>query len=233
MLKSSNQLSKFTSDRYPWLDRFNPDNRIFTGKYYHLLKRFFDVTLVILASVVTMPVGFICAILIKFESPRDPIIFKQCRTGKGGNRFMMYKFRTMVANAEELIPEYSEVNEDGELKGPLKIENDPRVTFIGRILRKTSLDELPQLINVLKGEMSLIGPRPTSWGLKSYELWHTERLDVLPGISGLWQICDRGENDFDEWLRWDILYLKKRSLMLDFEILMRTIMAVFKQHGAR
>jgi len=165
-------------------------------------------------------------------SPGGSAIFVQERTGKGGHRFRMFKFRTMVPDAENLKSGLAEVNANGELAGPLKLKNDPRITPIGRILRKTSLDELPQVINVLRGEMSLVGPRPTSWSPQSYQLWHTERLDVLPGITGLWQISNRGDQDFDEWLRWDIRYIEKRSIWLDIIILIKTVTAVFKQKGA-
>ena len=120
-----------------------------------------------------------------------------------------------------------------ELQWPdFKITNDPRITRIGRILRKTSLDELPQLLNVLKGEMSLVGPRPTSFSAETYQLWQTERLDVVPGLTGLWQIVGRGSTEFDERLRLDIAYIERRCLMLDIEILIRTITAVFEQRGA-
>ncbi|MEM7116460.1 MAG: sugar transferase, partial [Chloroflexota bacterium] len=115
---------------------------------------------------------------------------------------------------------------------PLKLANDPRVTKIGRLLRKTSLDELPQMLNIVRGEMSWVGPRPTSWGLASYELWHTERLDTLPGITGLWQLCGRGATDFENWARWDITYVRRQSLALDLEILLRTFIHVIKQRGA-
>jgi lipopolysaccharide/colanic/teichoic acid biosynthesis glycosyltransferase len=106
------------------------------------------------------------------------------------------------------------------------------MTRVGRILRKTSLDELPQVLNVLRGEMSLVGPRPTSWSPASYKLWQTERLDVLPGITGLWQVCGRGGQDFDDWLRWDIRYLENQCLTLDFVILIKTVTAVFNRRGA-
>lgn len=167
---------------------------------------------------------------IAITSPGAPVMFTQLRTGKGGKRFQMYKFRSMVPNAEELKKQYMHLN---ELQWPdFKITNDPRVTRVGRILRKTSLDELPQLINVLKGEMSLVGPRPTSFGSETYKLWHTERLDVMPGITGLWQIIGRAKLEFDDRLRLDIAYIERASIWLDVNILVRTVFAVFKQKGA-
>ena len=142
----------------------------------------------------------------------------------------MYKFRTMVPNAEALKQQLMHLN---ELQWPdFKITNDPRITRIGRFLRKTSLDEVPQIINVLTGEMSLVGPRPTSFSAQTYKLWHTERLDVLPGLTGLWQVLGRASTEFDERLRLDIAYIEKRCLWLDFQILLRTVTAVVGQKGA-
>jgi lipopolysaccharide/colanic/teichoic acid biosynthesis glycosyltransferase len=136
----------------------------------------------------------------------------------------------MVPNAEDLKRQLTHLN---ELQWPdFKITNDPRITRIGRFLRKTSLDELPQLFNVLKGEMSLVGPRPTSFSATTYSLWHTERLDVKPGLTGLWQITGRGTIEFDERLRFDIAYIERRCLWLDIQILFRTVTAVLEQRGA-
>ena len=196
---------------------------------YRISKRVFDISLCMLAGLVIIPVMVIIALLIFLDNP-GPVIFKQLRTGKGGRRFAMYKFRTMVTNAEELKEKYVHLN---ELTWPdFKINNDPRVTRIGSFLRKASLDELPQFINVLKGEMSLVGPRPTSFDVSTYSLWHTERLEVLPGITGLWQVSGRSDVDFDERLRLDVEYIEHQSLWLDIEILYRTISTVFTQRGA-
>jgi lipopolysaccharide/colanic/teichoic acid biosynthesis glycosyltransferase len=176
-----------------------------------------------------LPVVAVCAVLIWLNDP-GPIFFRQKRTGKGGRRFTMYKFRTMVTNAEELKLTYAHLN---ELSWPdFKITDDPRVTSIGRFLRKTSLDELPQIINVFKGDMSLVGPRPTSFDASTYALWHTERLEVLPGITGLWQVSGRSNLDFDDRLRLDVAYIENQSLWLDIKILFRTVTAVFSQNGA-
>lgn len=216
-----------------WLKKYDPRRRTLQGRAYLRAKRFFDLFVVLLVAPFWIPVFLLIAFLIKITSPGGSILFIQLRTGKGGQRFKMYKFRSMVPGAEKLVSQLAEVNERGELNGPLKLKNDPRITKIGMFLRKTSLDELPQLINVLRGEMSLVGPRPTSWSPESYKLWHTERLDVLPGITGLWQICGRGGQDFDDWLRWDIRYMERRSLQLDIVILFKTVIAVFKQRGAR
>jgi exopolysaccharide biosynthesis polyprenyl glycosylphosphotransferase len=198
-------------------------------KDYRIAKRIFDLTLCFLVLPIFIPVMLVCAVLIWIDDP-GPIFFKQKRTGKGGRRFGMYKFRTMVKNAEELKAKYAHLN---ELTWPdFKITNDPRVTRVGKILRKTSLDELPQVLNVIKGEMSLVGPRPTSFDASTYSLWHTERLEVLPGITGLWQVSGRSEIDFDDRLRLDIEYIEKASLWLDIKILFRTVASVFSQRGA-
>jgi len=222
-----------TAYQETWIKRFDPNKRFFRGRSYFVAKRVMDVLLVILSIPLWLPLMTLIAIMIFISSPGDPVFFSQQRTGKGGKRFKMYKFRSMVPNAEELKRELATVNASGDLAGPLKLDNDPRVTQIGRILRKTSLDELPQLFNILLGEMSLVGPRPTSWSPESYKLWHTERLDVLPGITGLWQVFGRGSEDFDEWLRWDIRYLERRSLSLDIVILYKTVTVVFMRNGAR
>ena len=142
----------------------------------------------------------------------------------------MFKFRTMVQNATQLR---SQLVGDAASNGPdFKMLNDPRVTRVGTFLRKTSLDELPQLWNVIRGDMSLVGPRPTSFGSETYALWQTERLEVKPGLTGLWQIEKRGDLDFDERVRLDIAYLRNRSLRLDLWILLRTVPAVLEQRGA-
>lgn len=213
-----------------WLASFDPDNRLLQGRAYHLVKRALDLMLVTLALVLLSPLLFLIAMAIKIESPNGPAVFSQTRTGKGGRSFKMYKFRTMVANAEAMKLQLLHLN---ELQWPdFKITNDPRITRVGRILRKTSLDELPQLFNIFLGDMSLVGPRPTSFSASTYQLWHTERLDVTPGLTGLWQIAGRASTEFDERLRLDIAYIERRCIMLDIEIMFRTVTAVLQQRGA-
>jgi lipopolysaccharide/colanic/teichoic acid biosynthesis glycosyltransferase len=213
-----------------WINSFDPKKRIFVGPSYFFLKRVMDLTIVFLAMPLWGPLFLVIALIIRVTSPGAPALFTQLRTGKGGRRFRMYKFRSMVPNAEELKKTYMHLN---ELQWPdFKITNDPRVTKIGKVLRKTSLDELPQLLNIIKGEMSLVGPRPTSFGSETYKLWQTERLDVIPGITGLWQIIGRAQLEFDERLRLDIAYIERESIWLDINILFRTVFAVFKQRGA-
>jgi lipopolysaccharide/colanic/teichoic acid biosynthesis glycosyltransferase len=214
----------------PWLDRYNPDNRRLTERQYLTAKRTMDLGLVLITLPLWLPLLVLCALAIKIETPRDPVLFRQRRTGRAGRAIQMRKFRTMVVNAKELEVELAHLN---KLQWPdFKIENDPRVTRVGRILRKTSLDELPQMFNILHGEMSLVGPRPTSFLAETYRLWETARLDVTPGMTGLWQITHRTELEFYERSRLDILYVQYRCLQLDLEILLRTIPAAVLGKGA-
>ena len=216
-----------------WIRKFNPEKRMLTGKSYLFVKRLFDLTCVILSAPFWVPLFVVVGLAIWIDSPGASVLFSQDRTGKDGRRFKMLKFRSMVPDAEKLKGSLAKLNSKGELAGPLKLEADPRITRVGRFLRKTSIDELPQILNVLKGEMSLVGPRPTSWSPESYKLWQTERLDVLPGITGLFQIYGRGGTDFDEWLKWDIRYIERRSFWFDIQILIMTFAVFLKQRGAR
>jgi lipopolysaccharide/colanic/teichoic acid biosynthesis glycosyltransferase len=196
---------------------------------YLRTKRVLDVAICLAILPVVGTLILLCALAIRLESA-GPIFFVQQRTGKGGRRFGMWKLRTMVPDAEAIKSDLADLN---ELPYPdFKIRNDPRVTRVGRVLRATSLDELPQIINVLAGDMSLVGPRPTSFSTETYRLWHTARLEVQPGITGLWQISGRGEVDFDERLRLDIAYIRSRSIRTDLSILLRTVAVVTNGRGA-
>jgi lipopolysaccharide/colanic/teichoic acid biosynthesis glycosyltransferase len=192
-------------------------------------KRWLDLGVALLAAPFLVPVMAICALAVLIESGR-PVFFLQERTGVGGRRFKMYKFRTMVQNAEQLKQDLVAFN---ELTWPdFKMSDDPRVTRFGRFLRRTSLDELPQLLNVLRGDMTLVGPRPTSFKADTYALWHTERLEVPPGVTGLWQISGRSDVDFDERARLDIEYIENQSLLYDLRILALTVAVIFSRRGA-
>jgi lipopolysaccharide/colanic/teichoic acid biosynthesis glycosyltransferase len=200
-----------------------------TVTFYDCCKRLLDLVACVLALPFVLAVLTLCALAIKADSP-GPVFFFQLRTGRGGRRFRMFKLRTMRADAEKLKEQYAHLN---LLTYPdFKIAHDPRITRIGGFLRKTSLDELPQIFNVLKGDMSLVGPRPTSFSADTYRLWHTARLEVKPGITGLWQVSGRNELDFDDRLRLDIAYIRKRSFALDCHILLRTFGAVLSRRGA-
>ncbi len=194
-----------------------------------LSKRTFDLLLVSLFAPIWLPVVGLIALAVKLDSPRGPVFFAQSRVGRGGRRFRMFKFRTMVPAAEELK---RELRQQSEMEWPdFKIKEDPRITRVGHFLRRTSLDELPQLLNVLRGEMSLVGPRPTSFSDDTYALWQKARLAVPPGLTGLWQITSRGSADFEQRARLDISYIERRSLFLDVWILFRTAGVVLSRKG--
>jgi|SRR4051794_1740182 len=198
------------------------------SRRYLVTKRMLDLVLCCLLVVLALPVMALCALAIRLDTS-GPIVFGQMRTGRDARRFRMWKFRTMVANAEELKASLAHLN---VLPPPdFKIPLDPRITRVGRFLRATSLDELPQLFNVLRGDMSLVGPRPTSFPATTYDLWHTQRLDVAPGITGLWQVEGRNEMTFDERLRLDAQYIRDMSLRKDLVLLARTAGAVLRRSG--
>ena len=194
-------------------------------------KRAMDIVLAGLTLLALMPVFIPIAIAIKLEGP-GPVFFKQWRTGLLGNRFQMWKFRTMVKDAEKMKDRVMHLNQHSQGGPDFKIVDDPRISRVGRFLRRTSLDELPNLINVLQGHMSLIGPRPTSFGVENYEDWHLVRLTVPPGITGLWQISGRSEVDFDDRVKLDYQYIRNQSAILDLKILARTPMSVLGGRGA-
>jgi lipopolysaccharide/colanic/teichoic acid biosynthesis glycosyltransferase len=171
------------------------------------------------------------ALAVKLSSP-GPVLFVQQRTGYRGRRFGMYKFRTMVANAEALKESLRHLNKHGADAIDFKIDQDPRVTPIGRWLRRTSLDELPNLINVLRGDMRLVGPRPTSFNASRYLDHHLRRLSIYPGVTGLWQVSGRSDLDFDERVKLDLNYIHQQGPLLDLRILLKTPLEVFSGHGA-
>ncbi len=202
-----------------------------------VIKRLFDFLFAFVAIVLLSPVLLFIALAVIFTS-RGSAIFTQRRVGKDGRVFNFYKFRSMQANNDETIHKaYFEKlirgRREKECGDSFKIKNDPRVTPIGRFLRKTSLDELPQLFNVLKGEMSLVGPRPPiDYEVEQYQDWHRQRLHALPGITGLWQVSGRSSVPFDEMVLLDIHYMEHWTLILDFKIIFRTIPVVLFGIGA-
>lgn len=212
-----------------WLTRMNPEQRFFRGRSYEIAKRTMDLSLIFLCVPLLLPVGLLCFAAVKVGSPDGPVVFVQQRTGRGGHRFRMYKFRTMVPDAEKLKRELAYLN---RLQWPdFKVDNDPRMTRVGRILRRLSLDELPQIINVMKGEMSLVGPRPTSFGPDTYTPWQKRRLEAAPGLTGLWQIVGRGEMEFDQRVRLDLAYIERAGLSVDVKIILRTFGAILGYKG--
>jgi exopolysaccharide biosynthesis polyprenyl glycosylphosphotransferase len=195
------------------------------------VKRLMDVLLSAFLLVVLLPIMVVIGVLIKLTS-KGPIIYRQVRCGLYGRRFVLYKFRSMKEGAEDVLWEIRHLN---EMDGPVfKMRNDPRVTSLGRFLRKSSIDELPQFWNVLKGDMSLVGPRaPLPEEVKAYSRWQRRRLSVKPGITCLWQISGRNEIDFHEWMKLDLHYIDNWSLLLDLKILLRTFPVVLFGKGAR
>jgi exopolysaccharide biosynthesis polyprenyl glycosylphosphotransferase len=193
------------------------------------VKRLADVAGAATGLVVSAPVMMLVALAIKLES-RGPVLFTQTRVGKHGRPFRMYKFRTMCPDAEHRKADLANLN---EMSGPVfKVTNDPRTTRLGRFLRKYSIDELPQLVNVLSGRMSLVGPRPALPSeVEAYQPWHRKRLLAKPGLTCLWQVNGRHHVDFDEWMRLDLEYIDKSSLGLDLKILAKTVPAVLKGTG--
>ncbi len=206
---------------------------------YQIAKRVMDLALCLLAMPLVLPLLAICALAIRIDSP-GPVLFVQERIGKGGRRFRMYKFRTMQHNLDDgSHRDFMKAFVNGRIGGDenggaiYKPFQASQVTRVGRILRKTSLDELPQLINVLRGEMSLVGPRPNvRWEFEEYKGWHNERLEVLPGITGLAQVRGRSGINFDSIVKYDIEYIERQSLALDFKILWWTLISVFLGTGA-
>lgn len=189
---------------------------------YLCMKRLIDIFVALCGAVCLSPVFVIVAILIKLEDPKGPVLFKQIRVGKNEKEFGMYKFRSMVTDAEERLMDLLQHN---EVSGAMfKMKDDPRVTKIGKFIRKTSIDELPQLINVLKGEMSLVGPRPPlSREVKEYTAYDKQRLIVTPGCTGLWQVCGRSNVGFEEMVELDLSYIQNRNLLVDVKIILKTV----------
>jgi exopolysaccharide biosynthesis polyprenyl glycosylphosphotransferase len=196
-----------------------------------LLKRIADLTFSIILLSILSPLFLFISVLIKLTSP-GPVLFKQVRSGLAGRKFLLYKFRSMVPDAEEKLPEILHLN---ERNGPaFKLKNDPRVTRIGKILRVTNMDELPQLINVLKGDMSFVGPRPPIPSeVEKYERWQRRRLSMKPGITCFWQISKTREMDFSEWMKLDLYYIDNWSLITDLKIVLWTISKIFFGIGAK
>lgn len=197
---------------------------------YNFTKRFLDIIGAICGLLFSIPILLPIAIAIKLES-NGPVVFSQTRIGKDGKKFRMYKLRSMVVNAEALKEDLYNQN---EMSGPMfKIKDDPRITNVGRFIRKTSIDELPQLLNVLKGEMSLVGPRPSlPKEVKEFEPWMLERLEVKPGITCYWQVMGRNSIGFREWMELDVKYVHERCLSLDLKLIFKTFFVLFGDENA-
>jgi lipopolysaccharide/colanic/teichoic acid biosynthesis glycosyltransferase len=212
----------------PWLAKYPlraPRSR--AGERARLVA---DVAVAVALLLFALPVMALAALAVKVTSPRGPVFFVQDRTGYHGHPFRLFKLRTMVPDADALKAELAHLN--ARQWPDFKIERDPRITRVGRFLRATSIDELPQLFNVVRGDMALVGPRPTSLQRDGYAPWQYERFDVRPGLTGLWQISARDTPSFDHRLRLDIAYSARRSWRLDLAILVRTVPVVLFGRGA-
>ena len=201
------------------------------NSFYHIVKRVFDVVTSFIGLIVLFVPLAIVALIIYIECPAVSPIYIQKRVGKNGREFCFMKFRTMIPDADKMLDELLAKN---EMDGPVfKIENDPRITKFGRFLRKTGLDELPQLINVICGDMSLVGPRPPlPREVLQYDERHKQRLTVMPGITCYWQIQPkRNTLSFEQWIELDLKYIEERSLMTDIKILCKTVCAVIGMEG--
>ncbi|EEL31343.1 Sugar transferase involved in lipopolysaccharide synthesis [Bacillus cereus Rock3-28] len=205
--------------------------KVNASKGYLVAKRCIDFIGALCGLILLSPVFLIVAVLIKYQDPKGPVLFKQIRIGKNGKEFYMYKFRSMVVDAEEKLKDLLKHN---EVSGAMfKMKEDPRVTRIGKLIRKTSIDELPQLLNVLKGEMSLVGPRPPlPREVKEYTAYDRQRLLVTPGCAGLWQVTERNSVGFKEMVDLDLEYINKRSVIYDLKIIFKTIQIMIKSNGA-
>lgn len=200
-------------------------------KSYLVAKRMVDIFGASLGLLFLSPLFLVIAVLIKINDPQGSVFFKQIRIGKNGRPFHMYKFRSMVSNSEELLSQLLSRNEIGGAM--FKIKDDPRITKVGRVLRKLSLDELPQLWNVLRNEMSLVGPRPAlPREVEQYSPYDQQRLLVVPGCTGLWQVSGRNALNFDQMVELDLQYIKNRSIWLDFALLFKTVRVVLFSDNA-
>lgn len=223
-------MSEFYKDQSLYLEK-KKNISVNTARSYLVMKRSIDIIGSFCGLVVLSILFIIIGLLIKIEDPKGKVFFKQLRVGKDGREFYMYKFRSMASDAEERLKELLALN---EVSGAMfKMKDDPRVTKVGKFIRKTSLDELPQLINVLKGEMSLVGPRPPlPREVAEYTSYDKQRLLVVPGCTGLWQVSGRSNIGFSEMVELDLLYIKERSIMKDIKIILRTFLVLFGSKNA-
>ncbi len=207
----------------------NIDFKLYRPVYF-FFKRAMDIICSGLAIVVLSPILFIVAVAIKMES-KGPVVFCQKRIGKDGKEFYMYKFRSMCVNAEDIL---HDLEKENEADGPVfKIKDDPRVTRVGKFIRKYSIDELMQLFNILKGDMTIVGPRPAlPHEVEEYDDFAKNRLKVKPGLTCYWQVMGRSDISFDEWMQLDVKYIKEMNLWLDIKLILLTIPAVLKGDGA-
>lgn len=223
-------MSEFYKDQSLYLEK-KKNISVNTARSYLVMKRAIDIIGSFCGLIVLSILFVIIALLIKLEDPKGKVFFKQLRVGKDGKEFYMYKFRSMASDAEERLKELLALN---EVSGAMfKMKDDPRVTKIGKFIRKTSVDELPQLFNVLRGDMSLVGPRPPlPREVAEYSAYDKQRLLVTPGCTGLWQVSGRSNVGFEEMVELDLRYIRERSLSFDFKIILRTVLVLFGSKNA-
>ncbi|WP_342576215.1 sugar transferase [Solibacillus sp. FSL K6-1781] len=227
MFQSIRESKKIIKDQNTPMQQIQINN----NKLYLVSKRIIDIIFSLLGIILLFPICIIIAFLIKLEDRKGSVIFKQVRVGENGKTFRIYKFRSMITNAEELKLLLVHQN---EASGPVfKMKQDPRVTKFGRLIRKTSLDELPQLINVLKGEMTLVGPRPPlPEEVEKYSSYEMQRLRVTPGLTCYWQVNGRSNISFEQWIEMDLKYINERNLFLDIKLIYKTIFVLFGSRNA-
>ena len=223
-------MSEFYKDQSLYLEK-KKNVSVNTARSYLVMKRAIDIIGSFCGLVVLSILFVIIALLIKVEDPKGKVFFKQLRVGKDGKEFYMYKFRSMASDAEERLKELLALN---EVSGAMfKMKDDPRVTNIGKFIRKTSLDELPQLFNVFRGDMSLVGPRPPlPREVEEYSAYDKQRLLVTPGCTGLWQVSGRSNVGFDEMVELDLQYIRERSFLYDIKIILKTVLVLFGSKNA-
>lgn len=210
---------------------FNRDEVLTSKRFYWMGRRFQDIFFSLLALIVFAVPMLIVSLIIWIDSPGASPIFLQDRVGRDGKIFKLYKFRSMVPHAEEKLKEILHQN---EMNGPVfKIKDDPRITHVGRFIRKTGIDELPQLINILKGEMSIVGPRPAlPREVKEYNDYQRQRLYITPGLTCYWQVQpNRNDLSFDEWVELDLKYIQERNFWVDWKLIFLTVVTVFRMYG--
>lgn len=197
---------------------------------YYILKRLIDIIGSLVGIILLSPIMIITAMAVKLDS-KGPAVYSQLRVGKGGKPFKMYKFRSMIKDADKYLDKLKEKN---EMSGPMfKMKEDPRVTKVGKFIRKTSIDELPQLINILKGDMSIVGPRPNlPKEVSQFSSWQRQKLLAKPGLTCYWQIMGRNNIDFEEWIKLDIKYIEERNTLLDIKLIFKTVKVLFGDKNA-
>lgn len=223
-------MSEFYKDQSLYLEK-NKNISVNTARSYLVMKRAIDIIGSFCGLIVLSILFVVIALLIKLEDPKGKVFFKQLRVGKDGKEFYMYKFRSMASDAEERLKELLALN---EVSGAMfKMKDDPRVTKIGKFIRKTSVDELPQLFNVFRGDMSLVGPRPPlPREVAEYSAYDKQRLLVTPGCTGLWQVSGRSNVGFDEMVELDLQYIRERSFLYDIKIILKTVLVLFGSKNA-